>query len=71
MTCRHPYPDLPQPNDEVVSGTRYIVPKRISLLGDKGDNAGDLAWAARVFLLLDDENRVQEDYQLTVKPPAS
>ncbi|MEV5964700.1 hypothetical protein AB0L70_23205 [Kribbella sp. NPDC051952] len=29
---------------------------------------GDLAWAARVFLLLDEGGLVQEDYQLTVKP---
>ena len=30
--------------------------------------AGDTAWSARVFLLLDEEGRVRADYQLTVQP---
>jgi hypothetical protein len=29
---------------------------------------GETAWAARVFLLLDADGLIQEDYQLTVKP---
>jgi hypothetical protein len=29
---------------------------------------GEVAWAARVFLLLDSGGLIQEDYQLTVKP---
>jgi hypothetical protein len=29
---------------------------------------GEVAWAARVFLLLGADGRIQEDYQLTVKP---
>ena len=29
---------------------------------------GELAWAARVFLLLDDDGLVQQSYQVTVKP---
>jgi hypothetical protein len=31
---------------------------------------GEIAWAARVFLLLDASDLIQEDYQLTVKPLA-
>ena len=53
------------------TGHHDVVTFTIQLVSASGDNAGDLAWAARVFLLLDDENRVQEDYQLTVKPLAS
>jgi hypothetical protein len=30
----------------------------------------EVAWAARVFLLLDEDGRIREDYQLTVKPLA-
>lgn len=30
--------------------------------------SGDVAWAARVFLMLDDDDHIREDYQLTVKP---
>jgi hypothetical protein len=29
---------------------------------------GEVAWAARVFLLLGPDGRIREDYQLTVKP---
>jgi hypothetical protein len=29
---------------------------------------GEIAWAARVFLLLGADGRIREDYQLTVKP---
>ncbi|HEY0812679.1 MAG TPA: hypothetical protein VGE11_05310 [Pseudonocardia sp.] len=29
---------------------------------------GEVAWAARVFLLLGADGRIREDYQLTVKP---
>ena len=31
-------------------------------------NDGEVAWAARVFLLVDRDGRIREDYQLTVKP---
>lgn len=31
---------------------------------------GEIAWAARVFLLLDGGELIREDYQLTVKPLA-
>jgi hypothetical protein len=32
---------------------------------------GDVAWAARVFLLLDEDGLIRDDYQLTVKPLAA
>jgi len=53
------------------TGHHDVVTFTIQLVSASGDHAGDLAWAARVFLLLDDEDRIQEDYQLTVKPLAS
>ncbi|WP_433714975.1 hypothetical protein ACQP2U_13650 [Nocardia sp. CA-084685] len=31
---------------------------------------GEIAWAARVFLILDAEGRIREDYQLTIQPLA-
>ena len=31
---------------------------------------GEIAWAARAFLLLDAGDLIREDYQLTVKPLA-
>lgn len=33
--------------------------------------AGDTAWSARVFLVLAEDGRVREDYQLTVQPLAA
>ena len=30
--------------------------------------AGEVDWASRVFLLLDADGRIKEDYQLTMKP---
>jgi hypothetical protein len=32
---------------------------------------GEVAWAARVFLLLGETGRIREDYQLTVQPLAA
>ena len=32
---------------------------------------GEVAWAARVFLLLGEDGLIREDYQLTVKPLAA
>ena len=29
---------------------------------------GEIAWAARVFLLIGEDGRIREDYQLTVRP---
>ncbi|NUR58109.1 MAG: hypothetical protein HOV87_05345 [Catenulispora sp.] len=40
-------------------------------LDHAGGPAGDTAWSARVFLLLDEQGRVLADYQLTVKPLAA
>lgn len=34
------------------------------------DLGGEVAWAARVFLLLGADGLIREDYQLTVKPLA-
>lgn len=42
-----------------------IVTFTITLITPETD---DVAWAARVFLLLDSEGRIREDYQLTVRP---
>jgi len=53
------------------TGHHDVVTFTIQLVSASGDNAGDLAWAARVFLVLDDQDRIHEDYQLTVKPLAS
>jgi hypothetical protein len=33
-----------------------------------GAQPGELAWAARVFLLLDEDGLVRQSYQITVKP---
>jgi hypothetical protein len=35
------------------------------------DSDGEVAWAARVFLLLGKDGLIREDYQLTVKPLAA
>jgi hypothetical protein len=32
---------------------------------------GTVAWAARVFLVMDEDGRIREDYQLTVQPLAA
>jgi len=53
------------------TGHHDVVTFTIQLVSASGDNAGDVGWAARVFLVLDDEDRIREDYQLTVKPLAS
>jgi hypothetical protein len=34
-------------------------------------SAGEVAWAARVFLVLGEDGRIRQDYQLTVKPLAA
>jgi hypothetical protein len=47
-------------HDDLVSFTiRLITP-----------GTSEIAWAARVFLLLDSDGRIREDYQLTVQPLA-
>ncbi|MEU9992750.1 nuclear transport factor 2 family protein [Streptomyces sp. NPDC048045] len=40
----------------------------IQLTYTKGPQAGEVAWAARVFLVLDDDGRILQDYHLTVQP---
>ncbi|MER6071547.1 nuclear transport factor 2 family protein [Streptomyces sp. NPDC001817] len=34
----------------------------------KGPREGEVAWAARAFLVLDDDGRIRQDYHLTVQP---
>ncbi|ACU76094.1 conserved hypothetical protein [Catenulispora acidiphila DSM 44928] len=48
-----------------------IVTFTIRLDHAQGPDAGETAWSARVFLVLDADGRVREDYQLTVKPLAA
>ncbi|MFI1918178.1 hypothetical protein [Nocardia sp. NPDC020380] len=36
-----------------------------------GAETGEIAWAARIFLLLDADSKIREDYQLTVQPLAA
>ena len=55
-------------DDATVHGD--IVAFTIRLDHAQGDDAGETAWSARVFLVLDADGRVREDYQLTVKPLA-
>jgi hypothetical protein len=47
-----------------------IVTFTIRLDHAQGPDAGETAWSARVFLVLDGRGRVREDYQLTVRPLA-
>jgi hypothetical protein len=48
-----------------------IVTFTIRLDHAQGEDAGETAWSARVFLVLDGDGRIREDYQLTVKPLAA
>jgi len=48
-----------------------IVVFTIGLDHAQGDNAGETAWTARVFLVLDPDGKIREDYQLTVQPLAA
>jgi hypothetical protein len=45
-----------------------LVSFTIRLDHAQGPDAGETAWSARVFLVLDETGKVREDYQLTVKP---
>ena len=47
-----------------------IVTFTIQLTPTGADGSGELAWAARVFLVLGVDGLIREDYQLTVKPLA-
>jgi hypothetical protein len=50
-----------------VSGHHDIITFTIQL----ATGAGEVAWAARIFLVLGEDGRVLQDYQLTVKPLAA
>jgi hypothetical protein len=54
-----------------VTGHHDIVIFTIQLISNGGDTAGEVAWAARVFLILGEDGLIRQDYQLTVKPLAS
>ncbi|GGU84420.1 hypothetical protein GCM10010211_57990 [Streptomyces albospinus] len=45
-----------------------VVVFTIQLTYANGPHADELAWAARVFLVLDDDGRILQDYHLTVQP---
>jgi hypothetical protein len=48
------------------TGHHGAITVTIQLVG-----GGDVAWAARVFLILDENDLIRYDYQFTVKPLAS
>ncbi|MER6144856.1 nuclear transport factor 2 family protein [Streptomyces sparsogenes] len=54
--------------DDHVTTHDDVVMFTIRLTHAKGPRAGEVAWAARVFLLLDDDGRIAQDYHLTVQP---
>ncbi|MEZ0095450.1 nuclear transport factor 2 family protein [Streptacidiphilus sp. EB129] len=45
-----------------------VVMFTIQLTHAKGPQVDEVAWAARVFLVLDDDGRIVQDYHLTVQP---
>jgi hypothetical protein len=45
-----------------------VVMLTIQLTYAKGPRTGEVAWAARVFLVLDNDGRILQDYHLTVQP---
>ena len=47
--------------DRLITLTIHLVP----------DSGGAPAWSARVFLVVDDDGRIREDYQLTTQPLAA
>jgi hypothetical protein len=53
------------------TGHHDIVTFTIQLISSGGDEDGEPAWAARVFLLLGQDGLIWQDYQLTVKPLAT
>ena len=54
-----------------VTAHHDIVTLTIQLAQAGGDRAGEVAWAARVFLVLRADGLIREDYQLTVQPLAA
>lgn len=53
------------------AGHDDIVTFTIQLIFNGGDKAGEVAWAARVFLVLGEDGLIRQDYQLTVQPLAA
>jgi hypothetical protein len=54
-----------------VTAHHDVVTLTIQLAQAAGDRAGEVAWAARVFLVLGADGLIREDYQLTVQPLAA
>lgn len=48
-----------------------IVTFAIQLIAAGGDRAGQVAWAARVFVVVGGDGLIRADYQLTVQPLAA
>ncbi|OIK02232.1 nuclear transport factor 2 family protein [Streptomyces monashensis] len=55
-------------HDDHVTVHHDIVMLTIQLTYATGPRLGQVAWAARVFLVLDDDGRILQDYHLTVQP---
>ncbi|WP_131738489.1 hypothetical protein [Actinomadura roseirufa] len=53
-----------------VMGHHGAVTFTIQFITNTGDNAGEIAWIARVFLVLDKDGLIERDYHFTVKPLA-
>ena len=53
------------------TGHGDLVVFTIQLLHAHGGDAGQVAWAARVFLVLGEDGLIRQDYQLTVQPLAA
>lgn len=54
--------------DEDLTVHQDILRFTITLSEPANGKPADLAWSARVFLLLDDDGKVQQSYQVTIKP---
>ncbi|MEU9497082.1 hypothetical protein [Streptomyces sp. NPDC048196] len=54
--------------DDDISVHDDVVLFTVQLRYAEGPHVGEVAWAARVFLVLDDEGRILQDYHLTVQP---
>jgi hypothetical protein len=54
-----------------VTAHHDIVTLTIQLAEAGGDRGGQVAWAARVFIVLRADGLIREDYQLTVQPLAA
>ena len=54
--------------DEDLTVHQDILRFTITLSEPANGKPAELAWSARVFLLLDDDGKVQQSYQVTLKP---